>query len=93
MDGRAEAPTSCVLSAGQAPAPQGRSTSTTWESFSTNWNGDVKSTFFFGQEASRGQNAPGENGGHTCPEERHQGGAPMSGRRRRRQGTKRLMAM
>lgn len=41
-----------VLSAGQRPA-QGPVTEHTWESFSTNWNNDVKSTFLFGQEVIR----------------------------------------
>jgi NAD(P)-dependent dehydrogenase (short-subunit alcohol dehydrogenase family) len=41
-----------VLSAGQIPA-QGPVTELTWESFSANWNNDVKSTFLFGQEVIR----------------------------------------
>jgi NAD(P)-dependent dehydrogenase (short-subunit alcohol dehydrogenase family) len=41
-----------VLSAGQQPV-RGPVTEHTWESFSTNWNNDVKSTFLFGQEAIR----------------------------------------
>lgn len=41
-----------VLSAGQQPA-QAPVTEHTWESFSLNWNNDVKSTFLFGQEVLR----------------------------------------
>jgi NAD(P)-dependent dehydrogenase (short-subunit alcohol dehydrogenase family) len=41
-----------VLSAGQLPA-HGPVTEHTWESFSVNWNNDVKSTFLFGQEVIR----------------------------------------
>jgi NAD(P)-dependent dehydrogenase (short-subunit alcohol dehydrogenase family) len=47
-----------VLSAGQLPA-QGPVTEHTWESFSVNWNNDVKSTFLFGQEVIRRPLRPG----------------------------------
>jgi NAD(P)-dependent dehydrogenase (short-subunit alcohol dehydrogenase family) len=47
-----------VLSAGQLP-PQGPLTEHTWESFSVNWNNDVKSTFLFGQEVIRRPLRPG----------------------------------
>ena len=47
-----------VLSAGQIPA-QGPVTELTWESFSANWNNDVKSTFLFGQEVIRRPLRPG----------------------------------
>ena len=41
-----------VLSSGQPPV-HGSVAEHTWESFSTNWNNDVKSTFLFGQEVIR----------------------------------------
>jgi NAD(P)-dependent dehydrogenase (short-subunit alcohol dehydrogenase family) len=47
-----------VLSAGQPPQ-QGPVTEHTWESFSVNWNNDVKSTFLFGQEVIRRPLRPG----------------------------------
>jgi NADP-dependent 3-hydroxy acid dehydrogenase YdfG len=47
-----------VLSAGQLPA-QGPVTEHTWDSFSVNWNNDVKSTFLFGQEVIRRPLRPG----------------------------------
>ena len=47
-----------VLSAGHLP-PQGPVTEHTWESFSVNWNSDVKSTFLFGKEVIRRPLRPG----------------------------------
>jgi NAD(P)-dependent dehydrogenase (short-subunit alcohol dehydrogenase family) len=47
-----------VLSAGHLP-PQGQVTEHTWESFSVNWNNDVKSTLLFGQEVIRRPLRPG----------------------------------
>lgn len=45
-------PNLVVLSAGQPPV-HGSVPELTWESFSVNWNNDVKSTFLFGQELIR----------------------------------------
>jgi len=66
-----------VLSAGQQPG-HGPLDEQTWESFSTNWNTDVKSTFFFGQAAVRRPLRPGStvvilSSGAAM------GGSPMSG--------------
>ena len=47
-----------VLSAGQPPV-HGPVTEHTWESFSVNWNNDVKSTFHYGQEVLRRPLRPG----------------------------------
>ena len=72
-----------VLSAGQLPA-QGPVTELTWESFSANWNNDVKSTFLFGQEVIRRPLRPGEHGGDPL-QRRGAGGLAAHGRLRRRQ--------
>lgn len=68
-----------VLSAGQPPV-HGSVAEHTWESFSTNWNNDVKSTFLFGQEVIRRPMPAGTTvvilsiGAALAP-----GGGPLSG--------------
>ncbi|HYV46360.1 MAG TPA: SDR family oxidoreductase [Myxococcaceae bacterium] len=80
-----------VHSAGQSPA-HGPIHEHTWESFSTNWNNDVKSTFLLGQEIIRRPMKPGSSvvilsSGAAL------GGSPMSGGYGGSKWTQRLMAM
>jgi len=86
-----EPPDLLVHAAGQAPA-HGPIHEHTWESFSTNWNNDVRSTFLLGQEIIRRPMKPGSavvilSSGAAL------GGSPMSGGYGGSKWTQRLMAM
>ncbi len=82
-----------VLSAGQRPV-HGSVTEHTWESFSTNWNNDVKSTFLFGQAAIRRPMRAGStvvilsSGAALAP-----GGGPLSGGYSGAKWTQKLLAL
>jgi len=81
-----------VLSAGHTPV-HGSVTEHTWETFSTNWNNDVKSTFLFGQEVIRRPLRPGStvvilsSGAALAP-----GGGPLSGGYSGAKWTEKLLA-
>jgi NAD(P)-dependent dehydrogenase (short-subunit alcohol dehydrogenase family) len=81
-----------VLSAGHPPV-HGSVTEHTWETFSTNWNNDVKSTFLFGQEVIRRPLRPGStvvilsSGAAMAP-----GGGPLSGGYSGAKWTEKLLA-
>lgn len=79
-----------VLSASQRPA-HAAIHEHTWESFSAHWHNDVRSTFFFGQEAIRRPLRPGStvvimSSGAAL------GGSPLSGGYGGAKWTQRLMA-
>ena len=82
-----------VLSSGQQPV-RGSVTEHTWESFSTNWNYDVKSTFLFGQEVIRRPMRAGStvvilsSGAALAP-----GGGPLSGGYSGAKLTQKLLAL
>ncbi|MGO9584694.1 MAG: SDR family oxidoreductase [Limisphaerales bacterium] len=82
-----------VLSAGQQPV-RGSVAEHTWESFSTNWNNDVKSTFLFGQEVIRRPMRAGStvvilsSGAALAP-----GGGPLSGGYSGAKWTQKLLAV
>src|ERR1035438_2849754 len=82
-----------VLSSGQPPV-HGSVAEHTWESFSTNWNNDVKSTFLFGQEVTRRPMRAGStvvilsSGAALAP-----GGGPLSGGYSGAKWTQKLLAL
>jgi hypothetical protein len=82
-----------VLSSGQPPV-HGSVAEHTWESFSTNWNNDVKSTFLFGQEVIRRPMRAGStvvilsSGAALAP-----GGGPLSGGYSGAKWTQKLLAL
>lgn len=87
------APDLLVLSAGQPPV-QIPVTEHTWESFSTNWNSDVKSTFLVGLEVIRRPMPAGStvvilsSGAALAP-----GGGPLSGGYSGAKWTQKLLAV